>query len=68
MQNFRFINDNSKFKEKVKLCVEESQNLVYQTPNNEDLNYLHFEPYKEDLHGAIMNQILKRTDSTIRNC
>lgn len=54
--NYRLTTDNEKYIKKCEECVEQSQIDIYKQPNhpeNNDPNYLHFDHYIEEVHGAI---------------
>ncbi|KAJ8884259.1 hypothetical protein PR048_016116 [Dryococelus australis] len=47
------------FREKVRDCVKESQEHVYDPPEIDDPHYISFDPYDEELHGPIREAIFR---------
>lgn len=53
---FRLKTDNEKYMKKCEECVEQSKIDIYKQPSNSednDPNYLHFDHYNEEIHGAV---------------
>jgi len=55
----RYDRNQEAFCENVKLCVKASQEQVYDPAPTDDLHYISFEPYNNELHGTIRDAILK---------
>ncbi|KAF3420642.1 hypothetical protein E2986_04957 [Frieseomelitta varia] len=47
------------FRDRVKKCVRESLNKVYNAPTVDDPHYITFSPYVEEIHNSIKKEILQ---------
>lgn len=47
------------FRERVKTCVRESVNKVFNPPSMDDPHYITFSPYINELHDPIKQEIYK---------
>lgn len=54
----RFRNNPELFSEKVKLCVKNSQDHLYDPPPVDDPHYLRFDPYDREKHESVRESIL----------
>ncbi|XP_063229615.1 AKT-interacting protein-like [Bacillus rossius redtenbacheri] len=55
--------DKELFREKVRDCVKESQERVYDPPAIDDPHYISFDPYVEELHGPIREAMFRPKES-----
>ena len=55
----RYDKNEEAFCENVRLCVKTSQEHVYDPAPVEDLHYISFEPYDNEVHGPIRDAIFK---------
>jgi hypothetical protein len=55
----RYDKNEEAFRENVKLCVKASQEEVYDPPSTDDVHYINFEPFDQELHGPIRDFIFK---------
>ena len=55
----RYDKNQEAFCENVRLCVKTSQERVYDPAPVEDLHYISFEPYDNEVHGPIRDAIFK---------
>ncbi|XP_023707713.1 protein crossbronx homolog [Cryptotermes secundus] len=51
--------NQEEFCESVKLCVKASQEQIYDRAPTDDLHYITFEPYDNEVHGPIRDTIFK---------
>lgn len=52
-----FVNNFEAFRDRVKKCVRESLNRVYNPPMVDDPHYITFSPYVDELHDSIKREI-----------
>lgn len=55
---FRYKNNPELFTEKVKLCVKNSQDHLYDPPPVDDPHYLRFDPYDREKHEPVRESIM----------
>lgn len=56
---YRLENNFEIFRDRVKKCVRESLNKVYNAPTVDDPHYITFSPYVEEIHNSIKKEILQ---------
>jgi hypothetical protein len=55
----RYDKNQEAFCEEVKSCVKKSQERIYDRAPTDDLHYISFEPYDDEVHGPIRDAIFK---------
>lgn len=55
-------NDFEAFRERVKKCVRESLNKVYNPPTVDDSHYIAFSPYMSELHDPVKQEIYEHKE------
>ena len=56
---FRYEKNQDAFRENVRTCVKLSQEQVYEPAPVDDINYITFDKYDNDLHGPIRESFFK---------
>lgn len=55
--NSRFENNVEEFRKKVKQCVKDSLDHVYDSPETDDAHYLKFSPWDPEIHEPIRQKL-----------